>query len=238
MLAGCGENRSPAAGPNVSVWRKLLREVSRPFCSRRHSTQVPRIDRTQSPIATEPSRLALFDPTSCTVEPEGLVLLQDLVRESARYDGPIIEIGTLLGITATHIALAKQPQQKIITVDNYCWNPWGLPADAHHALAQQVLLYLTSAGDVQQLRMDKSVFYSSYRGPAPALAFLDAWHTYEETKKDIEWAIRSGAHLIAGHDYCNQFEGVRKAVDEFGGPRSLAGSVWALHPRHPQRLAA
>jgi hypothetical protein len=182
--------------------------------------------------------LAQFDPQNCTVEPEGLKLLQNLVREAAQYPGPIIEIGTLLGITATHMALAKSPRQRIITVDNYCWNPWGLPPDAHHGLTQQMLLFLVETGQVEQIRMDKGAFFASYQGPSPSLVFLDAWHTYEETKKDIEWAIRAGAKLIAGHDYCAQFPGVQQIVDECGGPRDLAGSVWVLKPSAALRAAA
>jgi hypothetical protein len=53
-------------------------------------------------------------------------------------------------------------------------------------------------------------------------------HDYEETKKDIEWARGSGAKIIAGHDYCDEFPGVKQVVDEFGGPRKLCASVWVL----------
>ena len=170
-----------------------------------------------------------FDPQLCTVEPEGLELITDLVRQSSQFAGPIVEIGTLLGITATHMALAKGPRQQIITVDNYCWNPWNLPPDAQYALAHQTLYYLIQTGQVEHLRMDKARFYATYAGPPPALVFLDAWHTYEETKKDIEWARAVGARLIAGHDYSAQFPGVMQVVNEFGGPCTLAGSVWLLH---------
>lgn len=41
---------------------------------------------------------------------------------------------------------------------------------------------------VEQLRMDKADFFSSYNGPAPSLVFLDAIHNYEHTKLDIESA--------------------------------------------------
>jgi predicted O-methyltransferase YrrM len=233
MLADRCENSSSGATTSVPVWHKLLREAVRPLVRGRKAIRRDQSPRLLPAAESKASRLCAFDSQSCTVEPDGLELLKKLVRESTQYDGPIIEIGTLLGITATHMALVKQSRQKIITVDNYCWNPWGLPADAHHALARQVLLYLTSCGEVQQLRMDKAEFYDSYRGPAPALVFLDAWHTYEETKKDIEWAIRCGAQLIAGHDYCDQFDGVRQVVDEYGGPRTLAGTVWVLNPQTP-----
>jgi predicted O-methyltransferase YrrM len=154
--------------------------------------------------------------------------LNDLVRESAVHPGPIIEIGTLIGATTSRMALCKSPSQCILTVDNYCWNPWRLPPDLHHALAAQVLFYLVESSQVEQVRMDKREFFRRYDGPAPALVFLDAWHTYEETKADIEWARGVGAAIVCGHDYSAQFPGVQRAVDEFGGPARQVDSLWRL----------
>jgi hypothetical protein len=53
-------------------------------------------------------------------------------------------------------------------------------------------------------------------------------HTYEETKVDIQWARSVRASIICGHDYSERFPGVIRAVDEFGGPSQLRGSLWAL----------
>src|SRR5438132_516812 len=105
-------------------------------------------------------------------------------RGGWQWTGPIVEIGTLYGRTATHMALFKEPSQKIITVDCYVWNPLGLPPDSHYQLTAQVLHYLVETGHVEQRRMDKNPFYATYDGPSPALVFLDADHTYEETNKD------------------------------------------------------
>jgi hypothetical protein len=172
--------------------------------------------------------VAGFHPQQATVEPEAIAFIQELVRESRRYSGPIVEIGTLLGVTTTNMALAKSPEQKIITVDNYCWNPWALPPDVHAALTEQVLCYLIKTGQVERVRKDKNVFFASYRGAAPAMVFLDAVHDYTETKKDIEWSRKVGAKIIAGHDYSDEFPGVKQIVDEYGGPRELNASVWVL----------
>ncbi|HMO86784.1 MAG TPA: hypothetical protein PKC18_17885 [Lacipirellulaceae bacterium] len=234
-----------ATPPNATarIARKVWREVSRPVrqLSRRVQGAAPPIGAAASvapPSAIEqPAKPYLtgtgaavdgFHPQKATVEPEGIPLIQSLVRQSASYPGPIIEVGTLLGVTTTTMALAKAPEQKIITVDLYCWNPWGLVPDVHEALTAQVLHYLVQTGHVERVRMDKNEFYRNYRGPAPSLVFLDAMHDYVETKKDIEWARRIGARIIAGHDYCDAFPGVKQIVDECGGPRQLAGTGWAL----------
>ena len=215
---------SPA---NLSPTEKMLRECARPFRQLAHRVAgAPR--RSAGSSSHQAPSLADFHPQDCTVEPEGVELIKALVQKSQEYSGPIIEVGTLLGITATHMALAKAPEQRITTVDMFCWNPWGLTPDVHHALAKQVLSYLIETGDVELIRADKNEFYRSYQGPAPAMVFLDAMHDYEETKKDIEWAKEVGAKIIAGHDYCEQFPGVMQIVDECGGPSRLRGTVWCL----------
>src|SRR5262249_32461925 len=110
----------------------------------------------------------------------------------------------------------------------YVWNPWGLTPKSHFQLTAHCLYYLVQSGQVEQLSMDKAHFYATYRGPAPSLVFLDATHSYSETKKDIDWARSVGAALIAGHDYSEKFPGVKQIVDEYGGPREMGATVFLL----------
>ena len=229
---------TPSASSRLA--HKVWREAFRPFRQlSRRLDPTPRQELTTGAVEAQYAApqpyltgngvgLAGFHPQQATVEDAGIPLIQKLVRESANYPGPIIEIGTLLGITTTNMALAKAPAQKIITVDLYCWNPWGLAPDVHEALTSQVLRYLVETGHVERIRMDKNEFFRTYRGPAPSMVFVDAIHDYEETKKDILWAQSVSANVISGHDYCDEFPGVRQVVDEFGGPRELGGSVWVL----------
>ena len=67
--------------------------------------------------------------------------LRELVEEANAFPGPIIEIGTLFGLTISKIALWKQPQKKIVTVDNYCWNPLRLSPEMHFHVTSLVLQY-------------------------------------------------------------------------------------------------
>jgi len=157
-----------------------------------------------------------------------LPLLERLVGRAGSSAGPMVEIGTLFGLTTVMIATWKAPEQKVITVDDYSWNPWWLKPEQHFALTQRVLNHLVACGHVEQVRMDKDEFYGQYDGPAPALVFLDAVHEYEPTRDDIAWARAADASIICGHDYCEEFGGLRRAVDEAGGPRELAGSLWVL----------
>jgi hypothetical protein len=160
--------------------------------------------------------------------PEELDGIKELVGQANRLKGPIIEIGTLFGFTTSRMAVWKSPAKKIVTVDCYLWNPWGVNPETHQALTRQFLHFLVETGQVEIVCMDKNEFYATYQGEPPALVFLDADHTYEPTRQDIQWARRVGARIIAGHDYGEGFPGVKRAVDEAGGPAGQWATVWAL----------
>jgi Methyltransferase domain len=164
-------------------------------------------------------------------------LVREAVLQANAFSGPIIEIGTLFGYTTALMAQWKDANKKIVSVDNYCWNPWQLSPTAHKMFTNRFLGYLIHRGEVETIDMDKDAFYESYRGPSPSLVFLDADHSYEQTLKDIKWARRIGAKIIAGHDYCDVF-GVVRAVEEAGGRCAGAATVWVLNGSAWQPRAA
>lgn len=47
--------------------------------------------------------------------------------------------------------------------------------------------------------------------------YIDAEHTYESVKRDIELYLPKCGHIIAGHDYQKAWSGVVRAVDEIIG---------------------
>ena len=156
------------------------------------------------------------------------IFLGKLVQELETI-GPIIEIGTLFGRSTLVIAANKALERKLITVDNYSWNPIGLDADTHYRITKNLLSEAEKTANLKIHRIDKNDFYLQYRGETPALVFFDAVHNYSETKTDIMWAKRINSHLICGHDYDEKkHPAVVGAVKEFGGPRKLLGSIWVL----------
>ena len=160
---------------------------------------------------------------------EEAIFLAELTRE-ARGEGPIVEVGTLFGSSTKVILLNKAPQQPLLAVDIFNWNPAHLTPEQHYRVT--TLGLQAFAGDASGLRIvkiDKNEFYRTYKGPTPALVFLDADHSYEETRKDIEWAKMSGAPIICGHDYSETWPGVMKAVDEAGRASKICGSLWRLN---------
>ena len=153
--------------------------------------------------------------------------LATLTRE-ARGTGPIVEVGMLFGSSTRVILLNKAPGQKVLAVDSFSWNPAGLSPDEHFEIARASMKEFGGDEDCQIVRADKNEFYRTYKGPTPALVFLDADHSYAETKKDIDWAKSVNATIICGHDYSSDFPGVKQAVDEAGGAAEIHRTLWRL----------
>ena len=141
---------------------------------------------------------------------------------------PIVEVGTLYGHSTLVMCLAKQPSQKLLAVDNFCWNSLGVSSAVHAAATRKRLAECIDHHAVEIVAKPAAEFYASYSGPAPALYFCDADHSYEAVRTDIAWAKKIGASTICGDDYEPLHTGVRRAVDEAGGPRELHGGLWVL----------
>ena len=120
----------------------------------------------------------------------------------------------------------------VITVDNFCWNPLALPRELHELLARRILRSEIAAGRVVLEVVDSAAFRGGYRGPTPALVFLDADHAYEPVRDEIAWAKSLGVPIICGHDYGVAEFGVSRAVDEaFPGGVEVRGTVWSWERR-------
>jgi len=151
----------------------------------------------------------------------------ELVRRSDPTR-PIIEIGTLFGYSTRVIAANKAPGQRLITVDNYSWNPLGLSSAAHKLATRLALAEAIEEHDTTVLAMGAAEFYRGYAGAAPALFFCDADHSYEAVLADLRWALGVGATIICGDDYEPPHDGVMRAVDELGGPSEKRGGLFVL----------
>jgi predicted O-methyltransferase YrrM len=178
-------------------------------------------------LIRDPLRSAEILVDQGTTTDEERAFLSEIIRESAAEEGPIIEIGLLFGFTTTEMALIKDPDRPLVAVDSFTWNPWGLSPSEHRKLADRVLRVPREHLNVRVIASDKESYYKRYDDGPPCMVFLDAIHTYEETKNDIDWALRVGCHYIAGHDYSNDFPGVIQAVNDYGQPE-VRGTVWLL----------
>lgn len=181
-------------------------------------------------VSTQLSLLANPDAAMLgSLAPADEARLTELVRRAAEHEGPIVEIGTLFGITTRLLAAVARPGQRVITIDNFCWNPFGLPPTVHERFARGVLRTELAEGRVELWVGDSAAYRAGDHGPAPALVFLDADHSYAAVRDEIAWARDRGAAIICGHDYGIDQFGVTQAVDEAFGKEAVAvgGSVWS-----------
>lgn len=169
-----------------------------------------------------------------SVTADAQVELERLVKQAAAFPGPIIEIGTLFGFTAQFIATIKRPDQRLITVDNYSWNPFKLPPPDHYAFTQRVLHHCQATTALEVVRGSSLDFFNAYKGPAPALVFLDGSHGYDMVVQEIRQAKRLGTHLISGDDLRPKWPGVEKAVrEEFGDDFEVKHALWSTRHIKP-----
>lgn len=163
-----------------------------------------------------------------SVQPDELAYLQELVVRSNLFEGPVVEVGTLFGFTTQSIAMWKKAEKELITIDDYSWNPLGLPPQAHREFTRRCLAYVCSQCRTTLFEGTSSDFHKAYSGPPPAMIFIDASHEYPQVLAEITWARQAGVPIIAGHDYSRFWPGVRQAVEEsFGTDFNVSGTLWA-----------
>ena len=87
-------------------------------------------------------------------------------------EGTFVEFGTLFGFTAKAVAAAK-PNLRIVAVDNFSWNPFGLPPKLHEQFTRKILANEIAAGRVEVARMDLTVSSLRMRTPfSPTPRFI------------------------------------------------------------------
>lgn len=152
-----------------------------------------------------------------------------LVKKAGQFEGPIIEIGTLFGLTTQVIAQCKRADQALISVDNYSWNPFCLPPAHHREFTKRALHFCAKNAHLELYDGSSEDFFASYSGLPPALVFLDGSHEYAHVASEIRHAKRLGARMICGDDYNDAFPDVKRAVgEEFGSDATVRHSIWSV----------
>ena len=172
---------------------------------------------------------SLFAFGGLTEEEESALVALVNTTKGGTQDTPgvIVEFGTLFGLTTLLLAQHKLVSQKVITLDNFSWNPFGLTPALHRDFTKRILRSAMQMGAVQLEKKDSASFRAEYQGAIPCMVFLDADHSYQAVKDEIGWAKNLGVKLICGHDYGNQSFGVTQAVDEaFPDGVEVKGMVW------------
>ena len=138
----------------------------------------------------------------------------------------VVEVGTLFGLTAREID-RQMKGGRVIAVDNYIWNPFGLPPKIHEDFTRRIL----SDTKVELVNCSSEDWRKQVKG-AIDMIFFDASHKYEDVKAECEWAKAAGIRMICGHDYGNPnpLFGVTRAVDEVFGKENVevVGMCWRV----------
>lgn len=143
------------------------------------------------------------------------------------YEGPVVEIGALFGHTTQLLATLKENDRKLIAVENYSWNPFGISRRDHRIITRRTLRYCMKNCSVEIFEGSNKEFYDVYNGHTPCMIFIDAGHTYDEVCYDIDRALKKEIPVICGHDYDDIHPEVKRAVDHFfSGKTEHYGSVW------------
>lgn len=147
--------------------------------------------------------------------------LIEWVIGTADVPGPVVETGTLFGFSTMALCegvLRSGVRKKIYTVDNYSWNPFGVPMYRHRMITRQNLAMAQSLTDLVIVDSSADDFYKNF-SETPSFAFIDGNHSYESVTEDLIYFRNIGTKAISGHDY--DFPDVSKAVREVLGEENL-----------------
>lgn len=138
----------------------------------------------------------------------------------------VVEVGTLFGLTARELD-TRIVGGHVIAVDNFSWNPFGLPPKVHEAFARRIL----RGTKVELINCSSEDWREKVTGRIDMI-FFDASHRYEDVKAECEWAKAAGIKMICGHDYGNPNPrfGVTRAVNEVFGKENVEaiGMCWRV----------
>lgn len=140
----------------------------------------------------------------------------------------IVEVGSWKGRSTKSLL---DTGKKVYAVDT--WEGSNDPNDETKELAKKedvFEVFKKNVGHYENLKIvkkDSRQAAKLFSDKSVDMVFIDANHTYEEVKKDIEaWAPKA-RKLICGHDYADGWPGVKKAVEEIYGDKfRLTGSIW------------
>jgi len=138
----------------------------------------------------------------------------------------VVEVGTLFGLTARELSYWIAGG-RVIAVDNFSWNPFGLPPKIHEAFTRRIL----RGTNVELVNCSSEDWRKQVTGKIDMI-FFDASHRYEDVKSECQWAKQAGVKCICGHDYNNPNPrfGVTRAVDEVFGKENVevVGMCWRV----------
>ena len=137
----------------------------------------------------------------------------------------LLEVGSWTGLSSNMFAGAFKSV--------LCIDPWTATAgiNTKYDMSKVHDLFLERNSKHTNLTWIKSKFEDVELENNYDIIYIDGLHTYEQVKKDIAKALKlSNIKYITGHDYYNNFPGVKKAVNEMlGKPENVfSDTSWII----------
>ncbi len=154
-----------------------------------------------------------------------------LLSNFASKSNSVVEIGCWKGRSTKE--LLESCKGTVYAVDNFTGSEYDMTGPMHDALAGIELNvyeeFKKNVGSYKNLKILKGLSVevaNSLNGDRFDMVFIDAGHTYEEVKSDIEAWLPKCDKYIVGHDYSDEFPGVKQAVNEKFGEVNVIDSIW------------
>jgi glycosyltransferase involved in cell wall biosynthesis len=163
---------------------------------------------------------------------DGWMTFEELtwIYETAKRHYHIAELGSWKG-RSTH-AWASGTRGNITAIDT--WEGSDFIGDDTNRLAKLEDVFKVFKDNLKQFdnvvvnRKRGMDAVKDYEDKSFDVVFIDAGHTYEDVKADIDAWLPKAKMVLCGHDYLpDVWMGVIQAVDDkFGKPDGVAGSIW------------
>jgi len=148
---------------------------------------------------------------------------------TAKKMNSVVEIGSWKG-RSTH-ALLSGCKGTVYAVDHFKWVKGEQICSYEKALQENIFQeFLKNVGHFENLKvykMDSLQVARKFKDKSVDMVFIDADHSYEAVKADIEAWLPKVKKLICGHDYePKNWPGVKQAVDEKFGKVNTVYNIW------------
>lgn len=149
------------------------------------------------------------------------------LHNTAKDMETIVEIGSWKGRSTK--AILSGTKGTVYAVDHFLGSKG---EEEQHKEAKEDVVYnqflenTKGYDNLKVLRMSSEEAVKQFEDKSIDMLFIDAEHTYEGVKEDIKLWLPKVKKIVCGHDYCDVWEGVKKAVDESIDNFETEDSIW------------
>lgn len=167
------------------------------------------------------------------------IALSNLVQSLKIKDSICVEIGSYIGTSAN--ALLRGGAGHVYCIDLWSGGPvysedntnnkqsWEISPEIGKIILGKFIQNTSFLTHITPLIGD-SLWWAEHWPFKVDLIFIDGNHEYESVKTDIEawWPNLKIGGLLCGHDFCETYPGVMKAVSIFPNVEISGASIWSV----------